>query len=439
VATVTGWLLEHRLDDLMRGLKAANKQAVKVGATLLTVRRTGRSETRVVRSTENYFGETTVERACFIEVEVAGEVPVLPGGWTLLAVVDHREGAPIVKHVPGRDLPAGQRERGPLCDHCHKERRRAETFVLQGCHEGTVETLQVGRQCLADFLGVAGYSPAALLALATFLAAPTAGLDADRDGFEGGFARGRTMIEVLQVVRVAGACISENGWLSKGKAQETGTRSTADDVASLLWPPRERPAERSAWAKKVAERQFTLAARDEARAAIAWAAALLGDADDYRNNLGVCASREAVGADKLGIVVSLMATYRREQDRLRERTKAAATSAHVGMVEERLVLDLTLAALPKAFPNAFGTSYRCEFTDPEGRAFVWWASNDPTHDAEGWRTGERATGPSAEPAPWNVGETRRVKATVKKHEEWQGVKRTVVTRVKPAAPAKVRA
>ena len=413
VIKAQGWAVEARLPELEEVLARANKQARKLGVPEITYRR-GAVEDRVVSRVVNAGGRETKVKVRYVAVEIDGAIPVLPGGWTLLAVVNHEEGLPIVKNVPGQELPAGQRERGTVCDHCQTARGRKDTFVVRA-ENGDVR--QVGRNCLADFLGVSGYSPDALLALIRFLAAPLEGFgdpDADDFGYDG-FARGRTVIDVVEVVEVSGALIDEHGWVSRARSQASNGQeaATSDGVARFLFPPT-RPSDIELAERAHLRGRFTEALTSEAQAAIEWAARYEGD-NDYRLNLKVIASREVVGFDKLGLLVSLMATYRREIEHLRERERKARTSTFIGEVGKREILTLKLVA-HRAIDGYYGTTHRCEF-ETNGATVVWWASNDPTY------------GPGA----WQIGEARAVKATVKKHEEFKGLKTTVVTRVAEVA------
>ena len=188
---------ECRLPELDERLVAVSKQARKLGLEPITYTRTGVEELRVIKRIRTALDEFVEHKALFVEIEIHGEIPKLPGGWTLLAVVNHEEGMPIVKCVPGFELPEGQRDRGALCDHCGTARSRKDTFVLRA-DDGRV--VQVGRNCLADFLGVSAFKPEALLALVAFLRDPSAGIG-DFEYGDGDYGpRGRMLIDVLAVV-----------------------------------------------------------------------------------------------------------------------------------------------------------------------------------------------------------------------------------------------
>src|SRR3972149_3916096 len=88
----------------------------------------------------------------------------------------------ILRNVPGETLPESWRRADQKCDHCGLIRKRNETFVVR--HEdGTLK--QIGRQCIADFLGHKG--PEGMLAAAEYLfSADGAACGAEDDDSLGG-------------------------------------------------------------------------------------------------------------------------------------------------------------------------------------------------------------------------------------------------------------
>lgn len=83
---------------------------------------------------------------------------------------------------------------------------------------------------------------------------------------------------------------------------------------------------------------------------------------------------------------------------------------YVGEVGTRLTLDLTAAVLLTSWYNDFGTTYLYKFADEAGNVFIWYASR-----------------------PIELQERMTLKATIKAHNERNGVKQTVLTRCKVVA------
>ena len=105
-------------------------------------------------------GEYDVERkregtkikylAHYFQVEVTGQTPKL-NGWQLMAAIEMQpSGENMVRCVPGQTVPESYRTTDTHCDHCKSIRFRKEVFILR--HDDG-HFAQVGRSCIADFLG----------------------------------------------------------------------------------------------------------------------------------------------------------------------------------------------------------------------------------------------------------------------------------------------
>lgn len=85
------------------------------------------------------------------DFHVRGVMPVLPGGWKLLAAVDHTSLGAVIREAPGSACPAEFRgeNASQRCDHCGHSRQRKTCYVLRD-DDGKV--LQVGSGCVAEYL-----------------------------------------------------------------------------------------------------------------------------------------------------------------------------------------------------------------------------------------------------------------------------------------------
>lgn len=81
---------------------------------------------------------------------------------------------------------------------------------------------------------------------------------------------------------------------------------------------------------------------------------------------------------------------------------------YTGEIGKRQDFDVTCTKTLGIEGN-YGVRTMVKFADPDGRIIIWWA------------TGE---------VELEVGKQYRIKATVKKHEEYKGWKQTIVTRAK---------
>jgi len=336
-------------------------------------------------------------------VEVCGEAPVYEG-WSLAARIENGEflgdavGA-IVKTVPGVDLPAhlrADRVDATHCEHCSTNRRRKDTFA---CSHVDGRWVQVGRQCLRDFLGHA--SPESLAKGAEHL------LDAVGacEEFEGDCGEPWTALYHGEsyLSYVAGA-IRSCGWVSKAAANERTPATAGIALHEMTRKPNQgRPL---------------FSVRDEdcetARAALQWSQAwLAGDGlNDYQLNMRAALGSGVVSHRTMGIVASLIAAHRREIGRALER-KREAQSVHVGTVKVRREFVLTLVR-ETGWESDYGYTNLYTFADPDGNCIIWKTGNSLRADHE----------------PVRQGDTIKVKATVKEHSTYRGVAQTVVTRAK---------
>jgi hypothetical protein len=350
----------------------------------------------------------------FHMVTVSGQKPRL-AGWEFAATLQHladEQGNDLnmLRTVPGfkGDLPEKFRTASPFhCDHCHREiRSRKETFVLR--HEGG-DFKQVGRNCTQDFLG--GKDPHAVAMYAEYLLRMETACSEEGGGFGSHETDSVTMSVFLAHVA---AVIRIDGWLSRGKARlnEMGPAATADLVGSIFAPP---PRDSELYAKWKA---FVEAHQPEARdielatKALTYAREDLSEKaerSDYEHNLFVAMSQPTVSFKLMGIAASLVPYYLREVERQAVREaemKRNGASVYFGEVGKRQDFYVTVTRIIP-YENRFGTSFIHKFTTREGNVATWFASVNP----------------ELEP-----GTEYRITATVKAHEEFKGVKQTVLTR-----------
>lgn len=353
-------------------------------------------------------------------VEVTGSAPKL-NGWTFIATLQHStdsEVGTIIRSVPGQgDLPLKYREAKPVCDHCKLLRLRNDTYVVR--HDDG-RTAQVGSNCLRDFLG--HQSPEQMARYAELLMGAEELLASESEEGEHGVRR-RNRYWSEGVLAVTSAVVAKYGWLSRTKSREGGGVASADLVARYLdaMTYHDDKECKSVLPDGVSEEDARLAAQ-----ALEWAQSVLPlrdkELNDYMWNLRVVSSQEAVTARELGLLASLLPTYQRELSRDVERkakaniaNNAGASSNFFGTDGKREVFNLTLIDVMELNREKHsyydsGVSYLHKFLDDDGNVAVWYGSS---------KLGEKS----------DYGKKFTVKATVKGHEEYKGVKQTRLERV----------
>ena len=146
-----------------------------------------------------------------------------------------------------------------------------------------------------------------------------------------------------------------------------------------------------------------------ATGAATWASEISPATDqDYLWNLRTLAGANGIGSRQLGLAVSIVSAYQRAVGREVERAQATATSAWFGEIGKRATYTLTLIA-ERSIETQYGLTRIMSFVDAAGNRAKWFASTAPG---------------------WAIGETVHVLGTVKKHDEYRGVRETVLTRCK---------
>jgi hypothetical protein len=186
------------------------------------------------RHADPFTGETQVQELTvrFVLLTVVGETPKI-NGWTFAATIQHEEAGDLLRTCPGVEglLPLRYRRADTQCEHCAKDRRRNDTYVLFHVESG--EWKQVGRSCLADFLRTT--SPNAMAEWAEVIAS----LDSDISAYEydssEGNARQTLYFGVQRLLAQVRCIVRQDGWCSRGEARASSSPKLASVDQALLW------------------------------------------------------------------------------------------------------------------------------------------------------------------------------------------------------------
>lgn len=327
-------------------------------------------------------------------------------GWKLIAKLTDAsflfEGqtGTVVSMVPGEpELGTEWRHTEIACEHCATNRKRRDTFLVQ--NEETGKILQVGRQCLKDFLG--HKSPEAIAAICEMIINFFYGVGED---FVGGI-REPDFFDTFEYLCWVSMAIRNNGWVSKKQAWNSYGVATADQAFTLM---REKPVFGKPRVEPAVEDQ------ERANVALAWVRDHLCSVDpdtlnDYMFKLRMTCESDRVAFKSLGICASLIPTVEREMGKIIER-QSQPVSNYVGQVKERRTFELTLTHV-RELESVYGVSVLYSFVDPDGNKFGWFASS-------------RQPGLVAS----EEGIPVILTGTIKEHKEYKGTKQTMLTRCK---------
>jgi hypothetical protein len=325
----------------------------------------------------------------FYEVQIGGS-PIAFDGWQFIATLDWDEYAGlIVRAVPGAVAVDREALREGWCDHCKTTRTRRKTYVVRDMNNGT--QLQVGRSCIKDFTGWQGN------------VAWLEKNDTQQEGFFG--ESGRIDYSPTTVLATAWAVIKENGFVPSSQHWETTTK----ELVTMALYPNLKNAKELAFAESLRPLAAEAAGRAEEIRTFVLSEDFGGDSD-YVLNLKAAAGGERVNPRNFGLLVSAPQAHARhiEKTLIREKqAKVGENSSHFGEVKTRYELEVTVAGI-RYLEGDYGTTTLYTLLDADGNLFKWFATTDKLGEDEGARF--------------------VIKGTVKKHDEYNGTKQTVLTR-----------
>jgi hypothetical protein len=317
-------------------------------------------------------------------------------GYSFVASIEHDASGNMIRKAPAfyeKELDASYWKAAPNCEHCKIERYRKDTFLLE--READKKIIQVGRQCLRDFLGHDAE-------------AGIAGFEYLRDAidefseYEGDGLGGREHVpsgyELKSYLTWVAMSIRIEGWTSGAMAYERGINSTAGNVAGRLNDRRgefkDRPSDKDI---EVADKSFE------------WLKGLKGESD-YERNLKAIEASGMVSMKAQGFAASIVRGYLKTVEQAIENEKKA-DSAWLGAAGDKIEANVTIVK-PVALDGMYGMTTLYIMRDDTGNKIVWNSSS--YHDGQ-------------------TGNKFRIKGTIKKVDDYKGEKQTVLTRCKVMA------
>lgn len=375
---------------------------------------TGRLEvigTRREATTKDHY--TGLEKTyVVVDTRITGEAPQY-NGWTFLARVDTLETAEgrhtfTLAPAPGVDHVDRSLVRPGFCDHCGTARYRKNTYLVRESETGEIRN--VGSTCIKDFLGWSA-------SVVFFTEGDVAG---DIDDLVGGGVYREQHYSVETILTYAHAAIRAFGWVAASSYSDQP--STSSRVRFALNPPRTLNDRDRAELALLGT--FAAEAGERAEVVRAW---VLSDAfkgtSTYVDNLKVAASVDFVTDKQVGILASAPQSYIRHLETAAERkAKEAQWAAEKAAKQasdylapkgtKKVRVEGTITGI-RYIPGDYGTTVLYTILTKDGNLVKWFASREALGEAEGREV--------------------VIEGTVKDHEEYNGIKSTVLTRCKEVA------
>lgn len=407
------YIHEGNLERLQNKLKAIENKCKKYNASFTFNIIEAEAEYREVEDEETA-GRHLVR---FIPVEAEGTIS--HGDWSFVATLEHSaEGNVIRQFNTELTVPERYRDAECICEHCNTRRNRRDTYIIFNHESG--EFKQVGKSCLMEYTrGLSAEDVARYISWFDFLI----------KGDGAGGTRGTTYYNTLEVVQYAIECVRHWGYhksLSWDDEEyySRDYRSTKERVIDYMrvnrgWMCRHDYKAIEKHREEMLEVGFnhdTEQNKEQAAEMIAWASKFDTETFGYMHNLKVISRKEYIEHRDLGILISIVASYYRHLNNIEEtkkkeaeHQKVADASNYVGQEKERITRNLQSCEHIYTSESIYGSSYLYKMVDTEGNVLTWWSSS--WIDLDGYKV-------------------TSVTGTVKAHEEYRGIKQTVLTRCK---------
>ena len=323
---------------------------------------------------------------------------------------------PIMKDKDGDPVPTKYFSSNPCsCDYCNTNRKRNKTYLVVNRETG--EWKQLGKECLKLF--VTGIDVDAIATFESFIKEAEC---AANPGDEFFYNRRARFVEVQRALELAQAATKMFGFVATrdnvGYYNVFSTRNIVQakilkdmgcqsDLLNISNAEREKI--NLYVAKLTVYSAYTEEDISNDIIALQETVKELPD-EPYYNNLKTVLSNEYVPLNKLGLLVSApkaISMYYELKKIQEEKEKLTKLSDYIGEVGEKISVNFVSGREVACCETQFGLLHIYEFKDANGNTVVWKSSSSK-----------------------DIPENGIVSGTVKAHEEYDGIKQTVILRAK---------
>jgi hypothetical protein len=342
----------------------------------------------------------------YYRVEVEGKAPTL-NGWSFVAKIEPHQAGNLVKTTPAfSDYPIkpAYYHMDMDCQHCNKTRIRNEVFLLRHENLGALgeQEIVVGRNCLADFLG---HSNPEWLAKIAEWDIELSSLMRDAEDERGWGRSYRHEEDVAAFLALVAGLARQYGFVTKSQDPFNATANLAWDVVL---------GDKDTL-KRLERDGFSVIATDvrQAEAALTWIRSMEQPHDNnYMANLWIACKADSIDGRAAGIVASLISAYTRhiEKEAKTASESKGQVSKHLGVEGGKFSGRVKIVSVRTFEPQNWYENVRTLVRmEQNGNILTWWTGTSPDVEAD---------------------DEVDVKGTIKKHDEYNGQKQTVLTRCK---------
>ena len=323
---------------------------------------------------------------------------------------------PILKDEDSNPVPTKYFSSNPCsCDYCKTDRKRTKTYLVT--NRATGEWKQLGKECLKLF--VTGIDVDAIATFESFIKEAENAANPGNEFFYNHRAR---FVEVQRALELAQAATKMFGFVAtRDNEGDRNVFSTKNIVQAKILKEMGCPSDllniddsnREKINLSVAKLTAYLETAEESISndiiALRETVTDLPD-EPYYNNLKTVLANEYIPLDKLGLLVSApkaISRYYEFKKMQEEKEKLAKSSNYIGEIGEKISVNFVSGREVACCETQFGLLHIYEFKDANGNTVVWKTSSGK-----------------------DIPESGVIAGTVKAHEEYDGIKQTVVLRAK---------
>ena len=426
--TKTYMVPEENVENLEKKFNAAARKIRKINPALEPTMTKGDHTIVLVRKIvllpcDCRFKATVKEipyEARKVELEIPEEAVFAENNWAFGGSVESSgvDGKNFVNvNLSGKDIgfvvPSKYFTANPCtCDYCKTNRKRNKTYLV--VNQETGEWKQLGKECLKLF--VTGIDVDAIATFESFIKEAEFAANPSDEFF---YNRRFKFVKVADALALAYAVYRERGYLStrdsvgnsndlcnknivqRKLAQQYGYDSDFLNISNSVRNEID----------EIAVKTTTAIAKEDVEVAVEMVKRFPDE--PYYNNLKVIVENEYIPLNKLGLLVSIpkaIDRYEDEKKKQEEKERLAAESDYLGSVGEKISVNFVSGREVACCETQFGLLHIYEFKDANGNTVVWKSSSSK-----------------------DIPESGVVAGTVKAHEEYNGIKQTVILRAKITA------
>lgn len=426
--TKTYMIPEENVENLEKKFNAAARKIRKINPEFLPTLTKSENTVVLTRKIEvvspdchtGSFVKTVPYEAREITLEIPDGVVFIEDGWIFGGTVEpsgvkgkNFVNFPILKNAESNPVPSKYFSGNPCyCDYCKTDRKRTKTYLVT--NRATGEWKQLGKECFKIF--VDGINIDAIAIFESFIKEVEY---AENPGDEFFYNRRFKFVKVADALALACAVYRERGYLAtrdavgdfndfcnrnivqRKIAQQYGYDSDFLNISNSVKDKID----------EITVKTDTAIAKEDMEVAIEMIKRFPDEL--YYNNLKVIVENEYIPLNKLGLLVSIpkaIDRYEDEKKKQEEKERLAAESDYLGSIGEKISVNFISGREVACCETQFGLLHIYEFKDANGNTVVWRSSSSKY-----------------------IPESGVVAGTVKAHEEYNGIKQTVILRAKITA------